>query len=171
MKIAVCYRPARLLYFWIASAMGVHQLHRPRRRVVVAALAAVAIPLESSLLFSTIVGNRFIASCAAFELPRTQHLPPRSDDGSTIAYIHHEPPLPAQNLSSSSDSHFGLVFFPGFLSSMHSSKACQVFRYAQENNLECTVFDRYGHGASRPRSLHLGRIRWAACDNGSVVGR
>lgn len=130
--------------------MGFHQLHRPRRRVVVAALAAVAIPLESSLLFSTIVGNRFIASCAAFELPRTQHLPPRSDDGSTIAYIHHEPPSPAQNLSPSSDSHLGLVFFPGFLSNMHSSKACRVFRYAQENNLECTVFDRYGHGASRP---------------------
>lgn len=33
---------------------------------------------------------------------------------------------------------------------MHSSKACRVFRYAQTNNLECTLFDRYGHGASRP---------------------
>ena len=126
----------------IASAMGFHQLYRPRRRVVTAALTAVAIPLESSSLLSTIVGIRSIASCAAFELPRTQHLPPRSDDGSTIAYIHHEPPSPAQNL--------GLVFFPGFLSNMHSSKACRVFRYAQEHNLECTLFDRYGHGASRP---------------------
>ena len=33
---------------------------------------------------------------------------------------------------------------------MHSSKACRVFRYAETNNLECTLFDRYGHGASRP---------------------
>ena len=93
--------------------------------------------------------QRFVTSnkCAAFELPPTKYLPPRSDDGSTIAYIHHEPP---SSQAGHSPSPLGLVFFPGFLSNMHSSKACRVFRYAETNNLECTLFDRYGHGASRP---------------------
>ena len=41
-------------------------------------------------------------------------------------------------------------FYPGFLSNMHSSKACKIYQYATLNNLECTLFDRYGHGSSRP---------------------
>lgn len=142
---------ATFLSIEVNQTMGFGHLHRrrPRQQAVVALAVATSASIRSPPSVAA-ASQRFVTSNkwrAAFELPPTKHLPPRSDDGSTIAYIHHEPPSPRVKHS---PSQLGLVFFPGFLSNMHSSKACRIFRYAETNNLECTLFDRYGHGASRP---------------------
>lgn len=67
------------------------------------------------------------------ELPPTKYL---SVDGEKLAYLH----SPGQSP--------GVVFLPGFMSNMRSTKQRAIFNFCQEHSLEFTTLDYYGHGES-----------------------
>mmetsp|Transcript_26745 Transcript_26745/g.39626 ORF Transcript_26745/g.39626 Transcript_26745/m.39626 type:complete len:261 (-) Transcript_26745:9-791(-) len=58
------------------------------------------------------------------------------NDGETLAYLHHPGKSP------------GIMFLPGFQSTMKSSKPQAIFDFCQVNGLEYTALDYYGHGES-----------------------
>ncbi|GFH48206.1 alpha/beta hydrolase [Chaetoceros tenuissimus] len=73
-------------------------------------------------------------------------------DGEVIAYKHEQ-----------GTSQDGVLFLPGFRSSMDSTKSKAIYNFCKENSLEFTTFDYYGHGESSGDDGTKGTIgRWFA---------
>lgn len=67
-------------------------------------------------------------------LPPTKFL--HVQDGETLAYIHSAGQSP------------GVVFLPGFMSNMRSTKSQAIFEFCHRHAIEFTTLDYYGHGES-----------------------
>ena len=84
------------------------------------------------------------------DLPMTKYI--NVSDGEVIAYKHEQ-----------GTSQDGVLFLPGFRSSMDSTKSKAIYNYCKENSLEFTSFDYYGHGESSGDDWTKGTIgRWFA---------
>ena len=73
-------------------------------------------------------------------LPSPLPLPPTTylemEDGEQLAYMHHPGRSP------------GIVFLPGYKSTMRSKKPTALYSFCHERCLEFTTLDYYGHGES-----------------------
>lgn len=82
------------------------------------------------------------------DLPTTNYI--NLHNGEVIAYKHEQ-----------GTSQDGVLFLPGFRSSMDSTKSKAIYNYCKENSLEFTSFDYYGHGESSRDDGTKGTIgRW-----------
>jgi len=94
-------------------------------------------------------------------LPATQFLV--RQDGDHVAYLHYSPEEHVEQGDGNDHSKddLGLIFIPGFRSSMRSTKACALYhRYGRGRGLEVTLFDKYGEGessSSAPRKSTVGQ--------------
>lgn len=80
-------------------------------------------------------------------LPSAKFL--QCNDGEQVAYIN----KPGEGL--------GIVFLPGYQSTMRGTKSEAFFELCEESNLEYTTFDYYGHGESSMSDERKGTIgRW-----------
>ncbi|MGN7661442.1 MAG: alpha/beta hydrolase [Anaplasma sp.] len=57
-------------------------------------------------------------------------------------------------------SSVSVVFFGGFMSNMHGTKASYIFDYCLANRIGCTVFDYFGHGSSSGEFTECGIGEW-----------
>ena len=82
------------------------------------------------------------------DLPTTNYI--NLHNGEVIAYKHEQ-----------GTTQDGVLFLPGFRSSMDSTKSKAIYNYCKENSLEFTSFDYYGHGESSGDDGTKGTIgRW-----------
>eukprot|EP00979_Chaetoceros_neogracilis_P008925 scaffold2006_cov283-Chaetoceros_neogracile.AAC.9 len=83
----------------------------------------------------------------------SQHVPPTKyltvKDGERLAYWHQPGKAP------------GIMFLPGFQSTMKSKKSAAILGFCQKDGLEFTTLDYYGHGQSSGSDSENGSIeRW-----------
>jgi len=87
--------------------------------------------------------------------PPTRYL--QCDDGEQLAYLHHSGQSP------------GIIFLPGFQSSMRSTKSQALFNFCQERSLEYATLDYYGHGESSSSDEKKGTIGRCMSDAMAVL--